>query len=112
MNFESGRWGILEVEDLLQRRLDDSLSIHDRAEAVGIATHNEIIDERNVRINVKVDGQIDAFHFNGQHEVIQIPVTADLVLRSPVAPMHRYHNVSERANGNARVTPHTLWDQL
>jgi len=70
MNFESARWGFLEQEDLLQRRLDDSLQIHERAEAVGIATHAETIDERNVRIHVQVDGQIDAFHFEEQHEVI------------------------------------------
>ena len=70
MNFESGRWGYLESEDLLQRRLDDSLRIHDRGDAVGIATHHETIDERNVRIHVQVDGQIDAFHFEEQHEVI------------------------------------------
>ena len=53
MNFESSRWGFLETDDLLQRRLDDSLRIHERAEAVGIATHFETIDERNVRIHVK-----------------------------------------------------------
>jgi nonsense-mediated mRNA decay protein 3 len=70
MNFESGRWGYLESEDLLQRRLDDSLRIHDRGDAVGIATHHETIDERNIRIHVQVDGQIDAFHFEEQHEVI------------------------------------------
>ena len=70
MNFESGRWGFLESEDLLQRRLDDSLRIHDRGDAVGIATHHETIDERNVRIHVQVDGQIDAFYFEEQHEVI------------------------------------------
>ena len=70
MNFESGRWGFLESEDLLQRRLDDSLRIHERGDAVGIATNHETIDERNVRINVQVDGQIDAFFFEEQHEVI------------------------------------------
>ena len=70
MNFESSRWGFLETDDLLQRRLDDALRIHERAEAVGIATHSEIIDERNVRIHVQVDGQIDAFYFDEKHEVI------------------------------------------
>ena len=63
MNFEGGRWAILESEDLLQRRLDDSLRIHERAQGVGIATQAESIDERNVRIHVQVDGQIDAFYF-------------------------------------------------
>ena len=70
MNFESGRWGHLETADLLQRRLDDSLQVHERAEMVGIATHTDTIDERNVRIHVQVDGEIDAFHFEEQHEVI------------------------------------------
>ena len=70
MNFESSRWGFLETDDLLQRRLDDALRIHERAEAVGIATQSEIIDERNVRIHVQVDGQIDAFYFDEKHEVI------------------------------------------
>jgi len=70
MHFESGRWGFLESEDLLQRRLDDSLRVHDRAKAVGIATHAETIDERNVRIHVQVDGEIDAFDFEERHEVI------------------------------------------
>ena len=70
MNFESGRWGFLQSDDLLQRRLNDSLRIHERAEAVGIATHHEEIDERNVRIHVQVDGQIDAFYFEEKHEVI------------------------------------------
>ena len=70
MNFEGGRWARLESEDLLQRRLDDSLRIHERAQAVGIATHPEEIDERNVRIRIQVDGQIDAFDFDEEHELI------------------------------------------
>ena len=70
MHFESGRWGFLEEEDLLQRRLDDSLRIHERAEAVGIATHHEKIDDRNVRIQIQVDGTIDGFYFEQNHELI------------------------------------------
>ena len=70
MNFEGGRWARLESDDLLQRRLDDSLRIHERAQAVGIATHPEEIDERNVRIRIQVDGQIDAFDFDEEHELI------------------------------------------
>ena len=70
MHFESGRWGFLESDDLLQRRLDDSLRIHERAEAVGIATHHERIDERNVRIHIQVDGEIDGFYFESKHELI------------------------------------------
>ncbi|GIS44694.1 MAG: hypothetical protein Ct9H90mP16_17640 [Candidatus Poseidoniales archaeon] len=43
---KAGDGGFPKSEDLLQRRLDDSLRIHARAEAVGIATHNEEIDDR------------------------------------------------------------------
>lgn len=70
MHFESGRWGFLESENLLQRRLDDSLAIHGRAEEVGLAWEPEPIDDRNVRLHIQVDGRIDAFTFAETHELI------------------------------------------
>ena len=70
MNFESGRWGMLDTVDLNQRRLDDALQIHQRAEEVGIASEAEVIDDRNTRMHIEVDGQIDTFQFTEQHELI------------------------------------------
>ena len=70
MNFESGRWGMLDTDDLNQRRLDDALQIHQRAEEVGIASEAEVIDDRNTRMHIEVDGRIDTFQFTEQHELI------------------------------------------
>ena len=70
MNFESGRWGFLENEDLLQRRMDESLRVHERALKVGVATHSVQIDERNTRIHIQIDGEIDNFDFQQEHELI------------------------------------------
>ncbi len=70
MNQESGRWGYLDAEDIHQRRLDDSLSLHQDAENVGIGFHAEVIDERNTRLHIEVVGKIDNFEFIQTHELI------------------------------------------
>jgi nonsense-mediated mRNA decay protein 3 len=70
MNFESSRWGYLEDPELLQRRLDDALSVHERAEEVGLAWEPEFIDDRNTRLHIQVKGRIDAFNFAETHDLM------------------------------------------
>ncbi|MEE2811577.1 MAG: NMD3-related protein [Candidatus Thermoplasmatota archaeon] len=70
MNHESGRWGYLEPDELHQRRLDDSLQLHERAENVGVAFHAVEIDDRNTRLHIDVDGRIELYDFSEQHELM------------------------------------------
>ena len=70
MHFESGRWAHLPDEDLQQRRLDDSLRIHERAEIEAVDYAAQLIDERNTRLHIDVVGAIDAFAFHDHHELI------------------------------------------
>jgi len=70
MNQESGRWGHLDVEEIHQRRLDDSLKLHENTEKLAIGFHAEVIDERNTRLHIEVVGEISNFDFVNTHELI------------------------------------------
>ena len=64
------RWVRIEDEELGELRLRENLGVTEGATAVTVDMAYQPIDDRTARLHVTVDGELEGYKFEDQHEVL------------------------------------------
>lgn len=64
------RWVRIEDEELGELRLRENLGVTEGASAVTVDMAYQPIDDRTARLHVTVDGELEGYKFEDQHEVL------------------------------------------
>ena len=64
------RWVRIEDEELGELRLRENLGVTEGATAVTVDMAYQLIDDRTARLHVTVDGELEGYKFEDQHEVL------------------------------------------
>lgn len=70
MHEVENRWVRIEDEELGELRLRENLGVTEGATAVTVDMAYQPIDDRTARLHVTVDGELEGYKFEDQHEVL------------------------------------------